>query len=60
MVSSTLTKMSIIFSFIPFLLAMSEVVYIYPGVVTPAGRDLSPPPLFFLGVAIGLELRIRL
>ena len=28
------------------------------GVVTPAGQG-SPPP-FFLGVAIGLELRIRL
>ena len=54
LVSSTLTKMSIIFSFISNV----RVAYICPGVVTPAGRDLSPP--FFLGVAIGLELRIRL
>ena len=46
------------FLFYSFLLAMSEVFYICPGVLTPASRDLSLP--FFLGVAIGLELRIRL
>ena len=47
LVSSTLTKMSIIFSY-SFLLAMSEVFFTYvPGVVTPASRDLSPPPPFF-------------
>ena len=54
LVSSTLTKMSIIFFFISYV----RVVYICPGVVTPAGQGFLPP--FFLGLAIGLELRIRL
>ena len=41
LVSSVLTKMStVLFS---FLLAMSEVFYICPGVITPASRVLSLP-----------------
>ena len=56
LVSWTLTKMSIIF-FLFFLLAMSEFIHM-SEVVNPTGQG-SPPP-FFLGVAIGLELRIRL
>ena len=43
LVSSALTKMSIIFFFYSFLLAMSEVFHICPGVLTPASRDLSLP-----------------
>ena len=57
LVSSTLTKMSIFF-FLFFLLAMSEFFTYVRGLVTPIGRGF-PSPLF-LGVAIGLELRIRL
>ena len=57
LVSSTLTKMSIIF-FLFFLLAMSEFFTYVQGLVTPTGQGY-PSPLF-LGVALGLELRIRL
>ena len=45
-----------------FILFVSYVrVYTYryvPELVTPTGQGFSPP--FFLGVAISLELRIRL
>ena len=49
-------KMSIIF-FLFFLLAMSEFIHM-SGSWCLLVRDFLPP--FFLGVAIGLELRIRL
>ena len=55
--SWTLTKMSIIF-FLFFLLDMSEFSTYVRELVTPTSQGFPPP--FFLGVAIGLELRIRL
>ena len=42
------------FLFISYVLSF----YICPGVGNPTGQGFPPP--FFLGVAIGLELRIRL
>ena len=50
-------EMSIIF-FLFFLLAMSKFFTYVWGLVTPTGQGFSSP--LFLGVAIGLELRIRL
>ena len=48
------------FLFYSFLLAMSEFFLHMSGDGNPCWSGISPPPLFFLGVAIGLELRIRL
>ena len=59
LVSWTLTKMSIIIYFL-FILFVSYVrisTYVRE-LVTPTGQGFPPP--FFLGVATGLEFRIRL
>ena len=45
------------FLFILFVSYVKVFTYVR-GLVTPIGQGF--PPLFFLGVAIGLELRIRL